>query len=144
MANFSVSRHDSYPEKESQIVDIRLGEFNDLAAPLHEVKPLSCFAHDESGRLVGGAVGRCWGQLCELQQLWVDETIRRQGLGAALVKEFEAHAMERGCTMVYLETFNFQAPGFYEHLGYRVEFIRRGFPHGIAKFHMIKEMAGII
>ena len=30
----------------------------------------------------------------------------------------QAEAVRRGCTLAYLDTFNFQAPVFYERLGY--------------------------
>jgi hypothetical protein len=39
---FTVSTHDSYPPQETALADRGLGEAND-AAPLHEVRPLSCF-----------------------------------------------------------------------------------------------------
>ena len=55
---FKVSVHDGYPPQETALVDYGLGEANDGAAPLHEVRPLSCFARTKGGRVVGGAVGR--------------------------------------------------------------------------------------
>ena len=79
----NISTHDSYPE-ETALVDRGLGEANDAAAPLHEVRPLSCFARTETGLVVGGAVGRWWGQCCELQQLWVEPSYRRRGIGTQL------------------------------------------------------------
>ncbi|MFO1341840.1 MAG: GNAT family N-acetyltransferase [Burkholderiales bacterium] len=94
----SIQTHDSCPPAETAIVDNGIGEFNDAAAPLHEVAPLSCFARDPAGGVVGGAVGRRWGRCCELQQLWVAPQHRRQGIGAALVRAFEAHAQTHGCT----------------------------------------------
>ena len=140
MAKFSFSIHDNHPEDETRFVDSGLAEFNDQAAPLHEVEPISCFARDESGRVMGGAIGRWWGRVCELQQLWVEEQSRGQGLGAALVREFEAHAMRKGCTSVHLETFSFQAPSLYRSLGYEVAFMRTEYPHAITKFYMVKHV----
>ena len=65
---FNISIHDSYLPEETALVDHGLGEANDVvAAPLHEVRPMSCFASTDGGRVVGGAVGRWWGQCCELQ-----------------------------------------------------------------------------
>ena len=51
------------------------------------------------GRVVGGAVGRWWGQCCELQQLWVEVSYRYRGIGthspdslrAELVKKRRPH-----------------------------------------------------
>lgn len=137
----TISTHDDAQPEASAVVDRGLGDANDAAAPLHEVRPLRCFARDADGRVVGGAVGRTWGACCELQQLWVDPARRRQGLGAALVRAFEARAAARGCTDAYLETFDFQAPRLYAALGYSVAHTLDVYPHGIARHLMVKRLA---
>ena len=138
MKKFNVSAHDSYPPQETALVDDGLGEANNAAAPLHEVQPLSCFARTEAGRVVGGAVGRWWGQCCELQQLWVEASYRRRGIGTQLIQAFEARAREHGCSIFYLETFSFQTPHLYELLGYTVAYEHKVYPHGIVKYVMVK------
>jgi GNAT superfamily N-acetyltransferase len=135
---FKVSAHDSYPPKETALVDRGLGEANTAAAPLHEVRPLVCFARTEGGRVVGGAVGRWWGPCCELQQLWVEPSYRRRGIGTQLIQAFEARAREHGCSTFYLETFSFQTPRLYELLGYTVAYEHKVYPHGIVKYVMVK------
>ncbi|MBK6295606.1 MAG: GNAT family N-acetyltransferase [Rhodoferax sp.] len=137
---FSVSTHDSYPFEDWALVDKGLGEFNEAAAPFHEVLAISCFARDPSGQVVGGAVGRRWGDCCELQQLWVEPAHRRLGIGSTLIRAFEAQASRHGCTSFYLETFSFQAPSLYIGLGYKVEYERKVYPHGIVKYHMGKQV----
>lgn len=140
MSNLRFICMDSYPDAETRAVDEGLSEFNDRAAPLHEVQAISCFVRNDAGQLIGGAVGRRWGEGCELQQLWVHEQFRCKGIASALLKDFEAHAIRKGCNSVHLETFSFQAPGLYERLGYQTEYVRRGFPHGIVKHHMVKRL----
>jgi GNAT superfamily N-acetyltransferase len=125
--------HDCYPPEETALVDRGLGEANDAAASLHEVRHLSCFARTDAGLVVGGTVGRSWGQCCELQQLWVELSYRRRGVGTQLVQAFEARAREHGCSTFYLETFNFQTPRLYELLGYTVAYEHKGYPHNIVK-----------
>jgi GNAT superfamily N-acetyltransferase len=130
---------DAPPADAAAVVDRGLGDFNAGAAPLHEVRPLACFVRDAQGTVVGGAVGRTWGRCCELQQLWVDAALRRQGLGAGLVRRFEQRAHERGCRTFYLETFSFQAPTLYRALGYEVVATIDGFAPGIAKHVMRRD-----
>jgi ribosomal protein S18 acetylase RimI-like enzyme len=137
-SHLQFSEHDEVPAEAGDVVDAGLDAFNREAAPLHEVQLLSCFARLPSGAVVGGAVGRTWGEACELQQLWVRADHRVHGLGAELLRRFEALATRRGCRVFYLETFNFQAPAFYRKCGYRVAAEIRAFPHGIAKFVMMR------
>jgi ribosomal protein S18 acetylase RimI-like enzyme len=93
--------------------------------------------------VIGGAVGRTWGSAAEIQQLWVADAHRHQGIGARLVRAFEAHATERGCRTFYLETLSFQAPRFYVSLGYRVVYELAALPHGIVKFTMQREIGEV-
>ena len=78
-------------------VDNGLDSYNHSAAPVADVKPLASFATDGAGRVVGGAVGRTWGECCELQQLWVDPANRAAGVGSRLMQRFERSAAQRGC-----------------------------------------------
>ncbi len=133
--------HDDVPPAEAAVIDAGLGAFNDEAMALRDVRGLAAFARDASNHVVGGAVGRTWGECCELQQLWVAPAHRRAGLGARLVREFEQRAVDRGCRRVSLETFSFQARPFYEALGYSVALELRGYTRGVAKFTMTKPIA---
>jgi predicted N-acetyltransferase YhbS len=62
-----------------------------------------------------------WG-LTSFSYLWVDllsvpESMRGVGIGRKLMMLAEAEAVQRGCRAVALDTFSFQARGFYERLG---------------------------
>ena len=138
--SLSFTTHDDLPPAESRLVADGLGLANDEAAPLHEVRPLSCFARLASGQVIGGAVGRSWGPCCELQQLWVEPAHRHQGIATELIKRFEAHGRTRGCHSFYLETFNFQAPALYQSLGYEPRHAHAVYPHGIVKYTMVHEL----
>lgn len=52
--------------------------------------------------------------------LYVPPALRGQGTGEKLMKEAETIARERGMIGLWVNTFDFQAPGFYEKLGYSV------------------------
>lgn len=124
------------------IVDAGLDEHNMAGAPLHDVQPLHVIASRHDGKVIGGAIGRTWGKCCELQQLWVAPECRSQGEGTLLMEAFEREAKARGCDLVYLDTFSFQAPAFYAKAGY-VEVVRTaGFTGGVVKFAMQKQLVG--
>jgi GNAT superfamily N-acetyltransferase len=130
--------HDHVPPEAGRIIDEGLGQSNEAAAPVRDLARLSCFA-SVAGAIVGGAVGRRWGECCELQQLWVDPAYRRHGVGSKLVRRFEQRAAEHGCRIFYLDTFSFQAPAFYRALGYHAAAEIDGFPHGIVKYLMLRK-----
>jgi ribosomal protein S18 acetylase RimI-like enzyme len=95
-----------------------LHEYNFARTGYRDGRELSCFVRDQ-GRLVAGIAGFTWGGYARIDMLWIDEALRRQGLGRALLAAAEAEARRRGCTTVVLETHSFQAPDFYAALGYQ-------------------------
>ena len=128
---------------EAGIVDAGLDAFNHDNAPLQDVAHVTCVARDDAGETIGGALGRTWGECAELMQLWVAPAWRRQGVGTGLVRRFEEHAKARGCRTCYLTTFSFQAPWLYRALGYEVAFEVRGFPQGIVRYEMVRDLDGL-
>ena len=130
--------HADFPHETARLVDDGLGAENEEAAPLQDVERLAAFARLSTGEVIGGAIGRTWGECCELQQVWVNREHRRKGVATRVVKAFEEEASSRGCRTFYLETFSFQVPQLYRKLGYEVGFELAGFPDGIVKYLMVK------
>ena len=103
-------------------------------------KDLGIEAKDPKGKLVGGLVGGTyWGWL-QVYELWVDAAYRDEGLGTTLLREAEALARKRGCRHVHLDTFSFQAPGFYRKLGFKKLGVLKPFPRGNARYYLYKKM----
>ena len=96
---------------------------------------------DESGDLAAGLSGWTWGVAAGIGLTWVRDTSRGDGLGARLLAEFEAEARGRGCTHVFVTSFTFQAPAFYERHGYREIFRWQGVPtEDAADVHLRKDL----
>lgn len=121
-------------------IDQGLHSYNQRAADLAAIRRFACYAWRDDGALAGGALARWWGTACELQQIWVDEALRRRGIGASLMLQVEATAIEHGCQLIYLDTFSFQAPEFYYQLGYQTACRFDGFPDGQSKFILQKSL----
>jgi GNAT superfamily N-acetyltransferase len=139
-AEVTCTAHDFIPEDVASVIGSGLETANSASAPLHEVRPISCVARLTTGEIISGAIGRTWGLCCEIQQVWVHEAYRRQGIGRQLIGELHRHAEERGCRTFYLETFSFQSPSFYESLGYETRLELTGFGEGISKYIMVREL----
>ena len=112
-------------EVEPAVADIRfledrLYDFNVEQTGSDDGKWLSIFVRDERGTIVAGLHGWTWCGSCRVQTLWIHKDLRRQGYGKALIAAVEHEARARGCDQVLLDTFSFQAPHFYQKLGYEV------------------------
>jgi ribosomal protein S18 acetylase RimI-like enzyme len=60
-------------------------------------------------------------------------------MGRALLQAAEAEAVRRGCTQALLLTHSFQAPAFYERLGYVRQATVPNYPHGYAQHVYVKQ-----
>lgn len=67
---------------------------------------------------VGGLLARCSYDWMFVELLVVDERYRGRGYGTALMRHAEKVAEDHGCFGIWLDTFEFQARGFYETLGF--------------------------
>ncbi len=76
----------------------------------------------------------------EVDFLWVDEKLRGHGIGKRLLLKLEQTAHERGCRQVTLNTFSFQAPEFYQKLGYSIFGVIDGFGQHFQKFFLRKHL----
>jgi len=84
------------------------------------IKPLGICVNDASGGTLAAICGWLeWGWLY-IDLLWVDESVRKQGLGSQLLKQLEDVAVKQGIHRAYIDTGNFQAPEFYKKHGYEI------------------------
>ncbi|WP_260439580.1 GNAT family N-acetyltransferase [Humibacillus xanthopallidus] len=96
---------------------------------------------DDGGVLAAGLSGWTWGVAAGIGMTWVSERVRGEGLGARLLAAFEDEARTRGCTHVFVTSFTFQAPGFYERHGYHEILRWEGVPTPTsADVHFRKEL----
>ncbi|MFI8189839.1 GNAT family N-acetyltransferase [Streptomyces sp. NPDC085946] len=104
--------------------------------------PLHVWAMDASDDLAGGLVGHTWATWLHITYLWVAAPHRGAGLGTRLLAEAErVAAAGRGCRSARLETWDFQAPGFYRRQGYEVVGVVPDYPPGITEFTLVKRLS---
>jgi ribosomal protein S18 acetylase RimI-like enzyme len=100
--------------------------------------PVSLVLRGDGGRVIGGLLGSTVWDWLQIDTLWVAESDRGRGYGRALVERAEQIARERGCRNARVDTFDFEARGFYERLGYCVYGELTGFPRGHSHLHLAK------
>jgi len=104
-------------DQDDAFVASQLGAYNATFA-IRDFKPLRVFARDTDGSIIGGLLADTYWQYLEVHKLWVHEPHRNMGHASRLMKAAESEARQRGCKHAFLDTFSFQAPGFYLKLGY--------------------------
>ncbi|MBE6908935.1 MAG: GNAT family N-acetyltransferase [Ruminococcaceae bacterium] len=115
----------------------RYGEQNEVVLNYDEF----CFvAEDDEGKIVGAVTGRAYYNEVHIGDLIVAENRRRSGLGRRLVGAVEDCYRGKGYDVATLTTFGFQAPVFYQKLGYTVEFIRESPDPRLNKYFMRKSL----
>ena len=102
------------------------------AAGVGEETEFGIFARDDTGRIVAGISGMCWGGYCELAALWVDESLRGRGLARELFAAAEAEARRRGGALIAFHAYDLLVQGLYERLGYETAGVIEGCPAGSA------------
>jgi ribosomal protein S18 acetylase RimI-like enzyme len=132
-------QREQYAELDAFLAE-RIYQFNAQATGLFDGKVFAGSIRGETGEVIAGVTGHTWGGTCQVTHLWVDESQRRKGLGVALMNAVESEAMRRGCRQVLLSTHSFQAPGFYERLGYKREASIEDYPKGHANVFYLKEL----
>jgi len=105
-----------------------------------DIKELGIFLEDEQGKKVAGIVGDTHGNWLEVEYLWVSETLRGQDIGTDIISKAELIAKERGCKYVFLNTFSFQAKGFYLKIGYQEVFSLEEYPLTGERHYFIKKL----
>jgi GNAT superfamily N-acetyltransferase len=100
------------------------------AADMGEEAEFGIFVRDERGRIRAGISGTIWGGYCELQAMWVEESLRGRGLARALMANAEAEARRRHCALILFLAYDLLAAGLYERLGYETVGVVEGCPTG--------------
>lgn len=98
------------------------------------------FVRDAQQKIIGGCNGSTLYGCLYIDQLWVDESIRQQGYGSHLVNAALAFGVEKHCTFATVNTMSWEALGFYQKLGFEIEFQRTGFEHGSIFYFLRKSL----
>jgi GNAT superfamily N-acetyltransferase len=137
---YRLAVEDDPAETDVEVLPNGLEAFNERQWPRHpRWLPLAVFIRNE-GEVVAGLAGETYCGWLFIRYLWVSEDLRGCGVGRELMARAEARARDRGCHSAWLDTFSFQAPGFYRKLGYE-EFGRLDYPPDHQRHFLRKRLA---
>ena len=125
----------------SELVDALVDgvrQFNFDKMGQEKSEPLTVLAHNDMGKLIGGVYGRTIYKNFLIHVVWVDETARGTGLGRELMLAAEHLAVGRGCLQAQVDTLDFQAPDFYQKLGFTLAGTVPAFEGSPARYFLMK------
>lgn len=134
-------KHEPMPDPEDlKFLDDKIFKHNFSKIGKYSYEDMVIFIRDSNMKIVAGLYGHTGLGWLYIHLLWVKEEHRSKGFGTRLIESAEHEAINRGCHGVYLYTYSFQKPTFYEKLGYQVFGELNNFPDGQSKFFMKKAL----
>ena len=127
-----------------QAIATALIQFNNSRAsqPEHYRSLVIIVSNPDTGEILGGLWGATNFAHLHVDLLFVPELIRGTGLGRKILIGAEREAIIRGCRGAWLDTYSFQARGFYERLGYTVFGMIDDYPPGQQRVFLYKKLIG--
>lgn len=133
-------RLENIESQKSQVIGDLIRSYNCSKREAAESEPLNLYVEDDSGELMAGIVAETFGNWLEIEYLFVKEDLRGQGIGSQLLQQAESEAKKRNCRSVFVNTYQFQAPTFYEKQGYKEVFTLRDYPYTGQRHYYQKDL----
>ena len=121
-------RLENTESQKAQEIGNLIRSYNRSKRDAAESEPLNLYVEDNSGEVLAGLVAETFGNWLEIEYLFVKEDLRGQGIGSQLLQRAESEAKKRNCRYVFVNTYQFQAPAFYQKHGYKEVFTLKDYP----------------
>ena len=133
-------RLENTESQKSQIIGDLIRSYNRSKREAAESESLNIYVEDDSGELMAGLVAETFGNWLEIEYLFVKEDLRGQGIGSQLLHQAESEAKKRNCRFAFVNTYQFQAPAFYQKHGYQEVFTMKDYPYTGQRHYYQKEL----
>ena len=126
-------------QKAQEIGDL-IRSYNRSKREKAESEPLNLYVEDDKGELMAGLVAETFGNWLEIEYLFVKEEFRGQGIGPQLLQQAESEAKKKNCRYAFVNTYQFQAPTFYQKQGYEEVFTLKDYPYTGQRHYYQKDL----
>ena len=133
-------RLENTESQKAQKIGELIRSYNRSKREAAECEPLNLYVEDEHGQLLAGLVAETFGNWLEIEYLFVKEGLRGQGIGSQLLQQAEREAKKRNCRFAFVNTYQFQAPAFYQKHGYQEVFTMKDYPYTGQRHYYQKEL----
>ena len=96
---------------------------------------------DEKDDIIAGCLAKmyCW-NVVYIDVLWVADQYKGHGFGTKLLNEIEGIAIKENCSLIHLDTFDFQAKDFYIKHGYEIFGVLEDCPEEHCRYYLKKKL----
>ena len=133
-------RLENTESQKSQIIGDLIRSYNRSKREVAESEPLNLYVEGEHGEIMAGLVAETFGNWLEIEYLFVKEDLRGQGIGSQLLQQAESEAKKRNCRFAFINTYQFQAPAFYQKYGYKEVFVLKDYPYSGQRHYYQKDL----
>ena len=126
-------------QKAQEIGDL-IRSYNRSKREKAESEPLNLYVEDDKGELMAGLVAETFGNWLEIEYLFVKEEFRGQGIGSQLLQQAESEAKKKNGRYAFVNTYQFQAPNFYQKQGYKEVFTLKDYPYTGQRHYYQKDL----
>ena len=133
-------RLDNTESQKAQEIGNLIRSYNRSKREAAESEPLNLYVEDDSGQVMAGLVAETFGNWLEIEYLFVKEDLRGQGIGSQLLQQAESEAKKKNCRFAFVNTYQFQAPSFYQKHGYKEVFTLKDYPYTGQRHYYQKEL----
>lgn len=123
-----------------EIIGGGINDYNNQQAGDSQGRGLCFVVQGPDQEVVGGVIGETHWNWLYINLMWLREEFRGQGYGQRLLALAEEEGRKRGAEYAYLDSFSFQALGFYRKYGYEVFGELPDFPPGHQRYYLKKEL----
>ena len=133
-------RLENTESQKAQEIGNLIRSYNRSKREAAESEPLNLYVEDNSGEVLAGLVAETFGNWLEIEYLFVKEGLRGQGIGSQILQRAESEAKKRNCRFAFVNTYQFQAPAFYQKHGYKEVFTMKDYPYTGQRHYYQKEL----
>ena len=138
MPGATISIIDNPGDEDYQAILNPLLAFNNAQTEDERFEQIALMLRDELGNAVGGLWGRFYYDWLFVELLFVPANLRGRNFGSELLATAERIARKKMCVGIWLDTFSFQAPLFYEKHGYVRFAVLENYPIGKERIFLHK------
>jgi len=140
MAHYRIQLEPNPTAEDCKELAAKLAAFNSSKVAVNSIHRVGIFVRDHENMIRGGIIGYLKWNWLSVDAVWLSEDLRGRRMGSEMLVRIEQMAIQRGCVYAHLDTFDFQALGFYQKQGYEIFAILDDYPKGHQRFYLKKEL----